>query len=148
MTVVFAEANQTGIPLILDMMQDFNLIYGYPFDRKQVANNLKLFIASKHLGQIWTIHCEGLIIGYVVLANGFSFEYGGHDAFVDEFFLKEEYRSLGIGARTIDFVSAQAKILNINALHLEVELDNITARNLYLKKGFVDNKRTLLTKRL
>ena len=82
------------------------------------------------------------------MANGFSFEYGGHDALVDEFFLKEEYRSLGIGGKTIDFVSAQAKILNINALHLEVELDNINARNLYLKKGFVDNNRTLLTKRL
>jgi GNAT superfamily N-acetyltransferase len=128
------------------MMRDFYLIYGYPFNHDKVKNNLRFLLYSKHLGQMWTIHYQGLIIGYVVLTNGFSFEYGGHDAFIDEFFLKEEYRARGIEKLTIDFVSAQAKLLDINALHLEVEIDNVNAHELYLKKGFINNKRTLLTK--
>lgn len=148
MQVEFAEANQTSIHDILEMMQNFNAMFDYPFDRVRVANNLSFFVHSKHLGQIWTIHNENLIIGYLVMAHGFSFEYGGRDAFIDEFYLKQSFRSMGIGKMALDFVSTQAQRLNIKAIHLEVELENAKAQQLYLKNGFVDNRRTLLTKRL
>jgi len=72
----------------------------------------------------------------VVLAFGFSFEYKGRDAFIDELFLKEAYRKKGIGGQTMRFVEQQAKELGVHAIHLEVEKSNRTGA------GFTINKAT------
>jgi GNAT superfamily N-acetyltransferase len=82
----------------------------------------------------------------VVLTFGFSFEYGGRDAFIDELYLEAAHRGKGIGGLTIDFVSEQAKVLGVKALHLEVERHNDWGNRLYRKKGFGGNERHLLTK--
>jgi RimJ/RimL family protein N-acetyltransferase len=46
------------------------------------------------------------------------------------------------------FALAEAVVLGIQTLHLEVEIDNERARRVYRAAGFVENNRRLMSKRL
>lgn len=133
-------------PDILNLMSEFNHFFNYNFDRKKTEKLLITFTEKPELGRIYLINSQGKPIGYIVLSFGFSFEYNGRDAFIDEFYLSEDYRGKGIGKKAIDFISKKAKELNVNALHLETEPENEIAKNLYLARGFKTNNRILLTK--
>ena len=147
MAVIFKVADKTDIPEILKMMISFNSIYKYPFDEKLSKGNLLRFLRNKELGRIWLIFEEEIIVGYVVLTFGFSFEYKGRDAFIDELFLKEAYRNKGIGKKTMEFLEKQASQLDLGAIHLEVERNNDKAAKLYTQQGYKDYDRDMLTKK-
>lgn len=130
------------------MMEQFNSIDNYSFDRRQTEANLLLFLANQNLGRAWVITSNNLIIGYIVLAFGFSFEYGGRDAFIDELFLKTEFRQQGVGKLAMDFIQDEAPGLEVKAVHLEVEQHNEGGGKLYRQKGFENKGRVLLSKKI
>ena len=78
------------------------------------------------------------IVGYAVMAFGFSLEFGGRDAFLDEVFVRKEFRGQGIGSAALTAVCAWARREGLCALHLEVERDNKAAKALYSRAGFED----------
>lgn len=133
---------------ILDMMASFNALDSYPFDPVAAKANLRDFTENQSLGRLYLMKDGITNIGYVVLTFGFSFEYNGRDAFIDELYIKEAYRNKGIGKATMDFVESEAKELNVNAIHLEVESHNEQAKKLYVGKGYKSSTRSLLTKRI
>ncbi len=142
----FELATNETIPSILEMMEEFYVIDQYPFDKERNKKNLHVFISNPELGRLWLIKMDSQIAGYICLAYCFSFEYGGRDAFIDEFFIKTEFRNQGIGQQTIDFLESESKKLGVNSIHLEVEKHNEAGNKLYLKKGYTDTGRHLLTK--
>jgi GNAT superfamily N-acetyltransferase len=148
MSVTFTTAQQEDIPEILEMMADFYAIDHYPFDAALNQKNLEYFLANGDLGRLYLIREESETLGYIVLTFGFSFEYGGRNAFIDEFFLKSAARGKGIGTQTMKFVTEEAKKLEIKALHLEVENHNERANQLYFRQGFTGKNRSLLTKKI
>jgi GNAT superfamily N-acetyltransferase len=83
-------------------------------------------------------HRDAEIVGYAVLAFGFSLEFGGRDAFLDELFIMEPFRGQGIGTAALTAVCAWARHDGLCALHLEVERDNKAAKALYTQSGFED----------
>lgn len=145
MEITYNEPSKADFPEILFMMADFYAFFGYPFDRVAAQKNLRELIENKNIGRLWLIRAGIDTAGYVVLAFGFSFEYKGRDAFIDELYLKEAFRKKGIGKNTMRFVEKQALELGINAVHLEVERDNKAGRRLYNKQGYTGD-RILLTK--
>lgn len=146
MKISYLEAGVKQIPVILEMMEDFNSIYGYSFEKQISERNLNEFICNKSLGRLWIIDVDKNSVGYVVFSFGFSFEYQGKDAFIDEIFIKEEFRRRGIGTKTMEFIEIKAKEFQIKAIHMEVEKDNQKAKRLYLKQGYSGNNRELLTR--
>lgn len=133
------------IPAIVDMMRQFNAIDDYPFNEKERNENLELLLANSNYGCLWVIQFNAEIAGYMFLGFGFSFEFKGRDAFVDELFIRPEFRGKGIGNQAIDFVISEAKRLGIKVLHLEAEKHNEQALRLYRNKGFKDHNRFLLS---
>jgi ribosomal protein S18 acetylase RimI-like enzyme len=145
MKIQFREAAKEDIPDILAMMKAFNAIDNYAFEPELREQNITWFISNKELGRMWMIPDNAAVIGYLVLTFGFSFEFKGRDAFVDELYLHEDYRSKGIGSMAIDFVLHEATLLGIKAIHLEVEKHNEKGNRLYTKKGFKEHNRFLMT---
>jgi GNAT superfamily N-acetyltransferase len=82
----------------------------------------------------------------LALTFGFSFEYGGRDAFIDEFFIKEGFRGKGIGKLVLKLLEPLALEAGVQTLHLEVEPHNSAGNQLYLNAGFKSNDRILLNK--
>lgn len=148
MKIDFQTATEKNVPEILLMMEQFYAIDHYPFNKDRARENLLKLIANPGIGRIWVILCNHLLVGYAALTFGFSFEYGGQNAFIDELFLKSEYRQKGIGRQAIDFIAEEALKLGIQTIHLEAERHNINAIKLYKLKGFSDNGRTLMFKKL
>ena len=92
------------------------------------------------------IEADGGPVGYVVLTLGFSLEFHGRDAFVDEIYIRAQYRGRGIGGKALAFAEGACRSLGVRALHLEVERKNTAAQAVYRKVGFKDHDRYLMTK--
>jgi ribosomal protein S18 acetylase RimI-like enzyme len=116
------------------------------FDEQAVRRAVAAFLANPSLGQAWLILDDQTPIGYVIITLGYSLEYHGRDAFIDELFIEAGHRGQGIGSQVMKFVETACQELGINALHLEVERANTAAQDLYRKFGFADHDRILMTK--
>lgn len=145
-TIQRRPAHSSDIDALLLMMERFYAIDGYPFTKEKTRASLTEFLSDNALGNIWIIADGSQSVGYIVLAVIYSFEFGGKNAFVDEFYLEPEYRGKGIGRQVMDEVCAEAKTLGIHALHLEVEHHNSRALELYRSFRFSDHHRILMTR--
>ena len=112
--------------------------------RKAVA---PLLGGSEH-GRIWLIYEGGECAGYVALCLGYSVEFAGREAFIDELYLHERYRGRGLGRAAIDEVVRQAAGLGVRAVHLEVAQHNENAQKFYAAMGFAPRARYFLMTRL
>jgi ribosomal protein S18 acetylase RimI-like enzyme len=119
-----------------------------PFDEHRRRVIFGEFLAEVTSGRAWLIFEGENLAGYVILTLGYSFEYRGREAFIDELYLDERFRGRGIGRRTMEFVEEEARKLGVNAIHLEATPGNDAAVALYRRVGFVDHERWLLTKTL
>lgn len=133
--------------VILGLMEEFYAGEGYPFDRALALDALLSLLQDPAKGRAFLLREKGSVAGYAVLTLGWSLEYLGRDAFVDELFVTASHRGRGLGSRALDAMEQACRELGVRALHLEVERGNPTARSLYEKRGFRDNDRQLLTKR-
>jgi len=120
----------------------------YFFDEPAVRKALRAFLADSTFGATWVFLDGATPAGYIVLTLGFSFEYHGLDAFIDELYVEPQYRRQGIGRRAVQFVEQRARELGVQALHLEVDPGNDPALELYRRAGYQDHQRHLMTKRL
>ena len=76
---------------------------------------------------------DGAICGYGMLAKSYSTEFGKPCIWLEDIYIKEEYRGLGFGSRFIEFVGERYPDA---VLRLEVEQENERAVAVYEKKGF------------
>ena len=134
--------------VLLGFIEAFNLEQGYAFERGRGGRVLDELLSDPALGGAWLLEVDGTAAGYLVLGFGFSLEYGGRDAFLDEFYLVPEARGRGHGRAALEAALDEARRLGLQAVHLEVEDDNPRARRLYAATGFAGNERRLLSRRL
>jgi len=98
-------------------------------------------LADHRLGCIWLVRTADSLVGYVAVCFGYSIEFGGRDAFIDEFYIRPEFRGRGIGTTALAMVCEKARKDGIAAVHLEVGQDNARAKSLYARAGFVSRDR-------
>jgi len=148
METTFRLAEMADVQALLPLMQEYCAFDHLPFDEDSRRRTLTQFISNEQLGRLWIILCKGEAVGYLALTLGYSFEFGGCDAFIDEIYIREHQRGRGIGKMAIELAEEVCRALDVRALHLEVERGNTNALALYRKVGFVDHERYLLTKHL
>jgi len=119
--------------------------WSVPFEQDRAREAVRLLVENESYGRAWLIHDEGRAIGYIVMSFDYSLEYGGRNAWVDEFFIEKESRGQGLGAQVLDFFEEQARHAGMTAIHLEVNPGN-RAIELYRRRGFTDHHRYLMTK--
>lgn len=73
--------------------------------------------------------------GYALIAKTFSCEGGGLTVWVDEAFIRPEYRSRGLGQTLFAAVEA-GHGASLARMRLEIAPDNLRAKRLYEKLGF------------
>jgi len=117
-----------------------------PFDESAARSAFRQFLLLPAFGRIWLISDGGALGGYVILTIGFSFEFRGHDAFIDELYIVPTHRRRGLGRAAMAFVEQQAREMGVHAMHLEVDRGNDPARELYRRTGYQDHDRLLMTK--
>ena len=73
------------------------------------------------------------IQGYAMIAKSFSTEFGKPCIWIEDLYIKEEYRGLGLGNMLMEFIT---KRYTDCIFRLEVEEENERAVKLYKKCGF------------
>lgn len=73
------------------------------------------------------------VLGYCLLAKTFSQEAGGYVIWIEEIFIKEKYRSNGVGKKFFEYLKEN---YTFSRLRLETEKSNNKAIKLYKSLGF------------
>lgn len=146
----FRIASESDLGVLLAMMRELNEedhdVDQPPFDSNLAGAAAIALIENSSWGRVWMICDDERVVGYLALTFGYSLEYGGRDAFVDELFIAPSHRNLGMGRKALLFAEAASPALGIKALHLEVKRGNDAAQRLYRSLGFNDHVRRIMTK--
>jgi ribosomal protein S18 acetylase RimI-like enzyme len=113
-------------------------------DAERNAAIAPLLETESSWGRVWLIRFRSRVVGYVALCFGYSIEFRGRDAFIDELFIVPEARGQGIGGAVLALLKREAASLGVVALHLEVARDNERAKRLYGQGGFLARERYCL----
>ena len=98
-----------------------------PFDESAVRMAFRQFLSLDSFGRVWLLYTGPAPVGYIILTIGFSFEFHGHDAFIDELYIAPAHRRRGYGRQAIAFIEQKAREMGVNAVHLEVDHGNDSA---------------------
>jgi ribosomal protein S18 acetylase RimI-like enzyme len=146
METSFKRAEMSDIEILMEFIREFCEVDHHPFDGSSIRVALTNIVSDGSLGRVWLIQHNSEAIGYIVLSFGYSLEYRGREAVIDEIYIRESHQGQGIGKRAIEFLEEVSPSLEIKALHLEVERKNIAAQHFYRKVGFEDQDSYLMTK--
>ncbi len=134
------------IETLVAMMRELYAHDSFQFEETSARHALQGIIGDEAFGRVFLNCSADEVAGYAVLTFGYSLEYHGKDAFVDELFLRDEYRGQGIGKHVLRFLTEVCAENGVSALHLEVERKNTAAQAVYRNCGFEDHDRYLMTK--
>ena len=81
----------------------------------------------------FVMESEDELLGYVMIAKSFSTEFGKPCMWIEDIYIKDEYRGMGCGKLFMDFVTNRYSDC---IFRLEVEAENERALALYQKCGF------------
>jgi ribosomal protein S18 acetylase RimI-like enzyme len=140
-------ATAGDLETLVALMRDFYRQDGDPFAEKESRAAFAALIAEPSWGRVWLAEHETIVVGYAVLTFGFSMEFRGRDAFIDDLYVVPSHRSQGIGRALIAACERSCRDLGIRAVHLELRPTN-PAASLYRRLGFRDHQHHLMTKRL
>ena len=96
-------------------------------------NDITACIGDSPYAEGFIFENEEEIVGYGMIAKSFSTEFGKTCIWIEDLYLKEDYRGEGIGS---SFFAYLEKEFPHTIMRLEVEEDNKRAVAVYKKNGF------------
>lgn len=133
-------AQPSDAPKVLALVARFHDEAAFDTDDAHRAAAIAPLLEGSPYGAVYIVGPRLAPIGYGVITFGWSVEFGGKDAFVDELFLRPSVRGRGIGRDLLQALSVTLAEAGVRAIHLEVEHDNEAALKLYARAGFVARK--------
>jgi GNAT superfamily N-acetyltransferase len=135
----------------LGMMDRLYSDAGDAHDRDRARRAALVLMENPDLGGIWLIGApaiepEAETAGYICITLGYSLEFDGRFALLDELYVEAAWRGRGIGAQAIAFAEEWSRARGLAAIRLEVARGNVRAMELYQRHGFAAHDRHLMTK--
>jgi ribosomal protein S18 acetylase RimI-like enzyme len=142
----FREATAADIDTVAALHAAFFEEEGYPIDHARGRDAIAELIANPQLGRIVVMEDGDRLDGYFVLGFGYSLEFHGRDAFLDELYVVPNARGKGSGREALRVAERICAEADVRALHLEVEHGKPNTQRLYASFGYHDHTRHLMTK--
>ncbi len=133
------------LPELLDMLRRFYVEDRILLDEPRVRRGLEQLLVDAALGAVLFAEVERERVGYLVLGWCFSIEQGGRHVLVDELYLEPAARGRGLGGALLAAACDWARGQGAEAARLEVNRHNPRAKALYLRHGFRDDDRDILS---
>jgi GNAT superfamily N-acetyltransferase len=141
----FRFAGAADIATLLPLMRDFYEYERLTFDAARSERLLNELIGHERLGRVILFDDHGALVGYMILTFGYSLEFGGRDALIDEFYVVPGARGSGIGTRAVAHAVEVCRSEGISNVHLEADYFNSRVHEFYQRLGFRDHQRHLMT---
>lgn len=103
---------------------------------EQRVSAIRQLLGSSQVGRIFLIRHGAVMVGYIAVCFGFSIEFEGREASIDEMYIAPAYRNKGYGREALGLLESAMRGMDVRALHLEVARDNEKAQQLYHAAGF------------
>ena len=81
-------------------------------------------LTEPEFGGVWMIDLDGTLAGYMVVLLGYSLEFGGRFGLLDELFVAEDCRGMGLGTEALAFAGRECRARGWQAMRLEVGQEN------------------------
>lgn len=144
----FTQAGPGDIDRLAPLVAGFHALRGERTRPDQRLAALRPLLENPDLGRIWLIGPSISPVGYLVITFGYSIALGGRDARLDEFFLRENARGKGVGAKILDAIRPFLRDAGVKALWVEAERTDPAQKRLFTRAGFVpQDDRYLLVRR-
>jgi GNAT superfamily N-acetyltransferase len=129
-------AVESDMDALLPLVRAFHRHEDISMNEEDRVSVMRRLLADPTWGRLWLIFDGADLAGYIAICTGFSIEFRGNDAFVDEFYIRPESRGRGLGTMALRRIRTEVKALGIRALHLEVDRSNLKAKKLYAGAEF------------
>lgn len=126
---------------LLPLVAGFHAEEGIEQDDDTRRGALSPLLEGSPHGAIWMIGPRVAPVGYIAVSFGWSIEFGGIDAFLDEIYVRERVRGRGMGSEALAALVRALTGQGITAMSLEVDTDNQRVRALYERMGFQSRSR-------
>ncbi len=122
-------------PVIMEMMRVFYASEAVLSNGSDeiFSNDIENCINDNPYLEGFVIEDTNNIQGYAMIAKSFSTEFGKPCIWIEDLYIKDEYRGLGLGRMLLDFIM---KNYTDCIFRLEAEEENERAISLYKKCGF------------
>jgi len=131
MTTAIHLAGPDDAPRLLGLIAQFHAEYGIDRTDEQREAALTPLLEGSPLGAAWLFGPAKAPTGYTIITFGWSMEFGGMDAFVDELFIRPSVRKRGIASEVLMAISGSLSDVGVKALHLEVDREDDATIRLY-----------------
>lgn len=121
-------------------MELVNLFYHseavlHPVPEKNHENSWRELMRSGDYMECFFIEEENKVAGFLLLSYTFSQESGGKVCWLEEIFIRPEFRGRGLGKEFFHFIESEIEP-KVSRIRLEIEPDNDGARRLYRAMGY------------
>ena len=107
----------------------------HPIPRAYIERTADEALQSDAYAEIYLLECEGEPAGYGLTARTFSQEAGGSVLWIEELYIREQFRSRGLGREFFSYIEEKNKDRTAR-IRLEVEEENTGAGSLYGRRGY------------
>ncbi len=127
--------NENDKEIVMNMMRDF---YASPAvfsngSEEIFSNDIDNCVNDNPYVEGYIMEHSKVIQGYAMIAKSYSTEFGKTCIWIEDLYIKESCRGLGIGKQFLDFIANKYPDC---IFRLEVEEENHQAVGLYKKCGF------------
>jgi len=129
-------ATENNLAELLPLVREYHEFEDIRLSEVEREKSVQTLLADKSLGAIWMVYQNSKLAGYIALCIGYSIEFSGLDAFIDEFYIRSAFRRRGVGSKVLELIKVEAKKMQIQAIHFEVARTNKQAQVFYKKANF------------
>ena len=109
MNIQLQLAKPSDLDILVPLVRDYHQFENLDCDEANIRQAIIPLLENNELGYIWLIKNGHTVIGYIVLCLGYSIEFSGSDAFIDEFFIIQSQRAQGFGKQVLQLIKQEAK---------------------------------------
>jgi GNAT superfamily N-acetyltransferase len=140
-------AGPADLPRLLPLLEGFYREQGFRF-HDDVRHALARLLSDASLGRVLLLVNAGQVAGYIAVCFGFSIEFCGRDACLDELYVVPSHRGRGLGRRLVEGALEDARAHGARMAYLEDAGTGERALRIYRAAGFEERPHRLLIKRL
>ncbi|WP_428023271.1 GNAT family N-acetyltransferase [Arcobacter sp.] len=130
------KATKDDISSLVKLLQSlFSIEKDFTFDKKKHEDGLNLLINSRN-AQVIVVKFENEVIAMITIQKLISTVMGAKVGLIEDFIIKDDYRSLGVGTYLLEYVKDYAKKNSLTRLQLVCDENNTTAKEFYTNKKF------------